>query len=64
MSGVPCKQLRAFASVFERARSRLVSFSRVWSRLVAPLFFMFEHLYAFTSVCERLRACSSAPSRV
>ena len=28
-----------FTSVFERARSRLVAFSRVWSRLVAPIFF-------------------------
>ena len=37
-------QLRAFASVFERARSRFVAFSRVWSRLVAPIFFfVFGH---------------------
>ena len=28
-SAVPCKQLRAFTSVFERARSRFVAFSRV-----------------------------------
>ena len=37
-----CMQLRAFASVFERARSRLVAFSRVWSRLVAPGIFFFR----------------------
>ena len=66
-SGVPCKQLRvfasvcmqlrAFASVFERARSRLVAFSRVWSRLVAPIFFScsdtFGHVWACSFVIPR-----------
>ena len=60
---VPCKQLRAFASVFERARSRFVAFrrvfafSRVWSRLVAPIFFScsdtFGHVWACSFVIFR-----------
>ena len=62
-STVPCKQLRAFASVcvqlrafasgFEHARSRLVAFSRVWSRLVAPIFFVFGHARARLGVFFR-----------
>ena len=50
-------RLRAFASVFERARSRLVAFGRVWSRLVAPIFFScsdtFGHVWACSVVISR-----------
>ena len=50
-------QLRAFASGFERAKSRLVAFSRVWSRLVAPIFFScsdtFGHVWACSFVISR-----------
>ena len=65
-SAVPCRQLRAFTSVcvqlrafasgFERARSRsrFVAFSRVWSRLVAPIFFfVFGHVRARLGVFFR-----------
>ena len=62
-SGVPCKQLRAFASVCavtsvcEQVRARQVAFSRVWSRLVAfsraNFFFVFGHVRARLGVFFR-----------
>ena len=46
-SAVPCQQLRAFTSVCERARSRLVAFSR------ANFFFVFGHVWACSFVISR-----------
>ena len=51
-SAVPCKQLRAFTSVFERARSRLVAFSRanfcfVFGHVRARLGVFFRHFSSF-----------------